>query len=76
MQKDRTLDYILQYLASMPKTAAEGVVIVSAMEDKAQCEAAVKADIPVVSAEFVLSGVLRQEVEVNSYPLYMFRVFR
>ena len=52
----------------MPKTCSENVVVVSSAEDKTLCEAAIKAGIHVVNSEFVLTGVLRQEVDINSYP--------
>lgn len=52
----------------MPKTESENVVVVSTEDDKLLCEAAVRSDIPVVNPEFVLTGLLRQEIDLNSYP--------
>lgn len=61
---------VLQYLASMPKAECENVVVVSTEDDKLLCEAAVRSDIPVVNPEFVLTGLLRQEIDLNSYPFF------
>ncbi|KAK3599859.1 hypothetical protein CHS0354_022431 [Potamilus streckersoni] len=58
-----------QYLASMPKSMDEKTIVISCDEDKAACTPALNSEIPVVSAEFVLTGILRQEVDINSYPL-------
>ena len=44
-------------------------MVISCEQDKNICQAALKAGIDVVSAEFILTGVLRQEVDVNRYPL-------
>ena len=59
---------VLQFLATLPKTASEQTIVISCEEDKAVCDGAVKAGIPVVSAEFILTGALRQEPDLNSYP--------
>ena len=58
-----------QWLASIPKKAGDKTVVISCEQDKNICQAALKAGIDVVSAEFILTGVLRQEVDVNRYPL-------
>ncbi|KAL3868842.1 hypothetical protein ACJMK2_041599 [Sinanodonta woodiana] len=58
-----------EVLASMPKSVDEKTIVVSCDEDKAVCTPALNSEIPVVSAEFVLTGILRQEVDFNSYPL-------
>ncbi|XP_074641131.1 uncharacterized protein LOC141898885 [Tubulanus polymorphus] len=55
---------------TMPRKAAEKTVVISCEENIKLCKAAVNADIPVVSAEFILTGILRQQVDVESYPLY------
>ena len=52
----------------MPKKAADKVVVISCEEDKSVCQTAVAKGIDIVSAEFVLTGVLRQEVDINGYP--------
>lgn len=58
----------MQWLATMPKKASDKTVVISCEEDKNVCQAAVAKGIDVVSAEFVLTGVLRQEVDINGYP--------
>ena len=42
--------------------------MISCEDDKGLCDAAIKAGIPVVSAEFILTGALRQDLDINSYP--------
>ena len=59
---------MFQYLASMPKRAESGVVVVSCTEDKGVCKPAIAAGVPVVSSEFLLTGVLQQFVNVEAYP--------
>ncbi|CAG2210379.1 MDC1 [Mytilus edulis] len=57
-----------QYLTTMPKKGGDNIVIVSCPDDGSLCTAAIKAGIPVVNSEFILTGILRQEVNVNLYP--------
>lgn len=52
----------------MPKTYSDQTVVISCEEDKAACDGAIKAGIPIVSSEFILTGALRQEADINSYP--------
>ena len=59
-----------QYLGSIPKTYSDQTVVISCEEDKAACDSAIKAGIPIVSSEFILTGALRQEADINSYPFY------
>ena len=56
----------------MPKKAAtndQTVVVVSCEEDAILCGPPVNAGIPVVSAEFILTGTLRQQADTKLYPL-------
>ncbi|XP_061191374.1 mediator of DNA damage checkpoint protein 1-like [Saccostrea echinata] len=59
-----------EYLTTLPKKAGEKVVIISCPEDKGMCEAAVKAGVTIVNAEFILTGILRQEIAIESYILF------
>ncbi|CAC5396244.1 MDC1 [Mytilus coruscus] len=59
-----------QYLTTMPKKGGDNVVIVSCPDDESLCTAAIKAGVPVVNSEFILTGILRQEVNINSYTLF------
>ncbi len=61
----------LQYLHNMPKKCQDDdhVLIISCDEDRSVCKAAVDAGIPIVATEFILSGILQQQVNVNVYPL-------
>ena len=61
-----------QYLGTMPKSYSDQTVVISCEEDRAACEAAIKAGIPVVSSEFILTGALRQEADINSYPFNVY----
>lgn len=53
----------------MPCSGQDLTVVISCPEDQGQCERAYEAGIPVMTAEFVLTGILRQEVDFQSYPL-------
>ncbi|XP_052067194.1 mediator of DNA damage checkpoint protein 1-like isoform X2 [Mytilus californianus] len=57
-----------QYLTTMPKKGGDNIVIVSCPDDESLCTAVMKAGVPVVNSEFILTGILRQEVNINSYP--------
>lgn len=64
---------MFQYLKTLPKKSSNNTIVISCPDDKPHCEAALKADIPVVNAEFILTGILRQEADVNAYPFRYFR---
>jgi len=59
-----------KFLISMPTKAVDKTVVVSCPADEKLCQAAIKAGIPVVGAEFVLTGMLRQEVDLESHFLF------
>jgi len=52
----------------MPKTFTEKTVVISCEDDRKVCEAAIKSNGVVVNTEFILTGILRQEVNIDSYP--------
>ncbi|CAI9621552.1 unnamed protein product [Staurois parvus] len=56
------------FLPKMPRTFKDKCVIVSCPEDAPRCKS-VPSRIPVTTAEFILSGILRQEVNPSSYLL-------
>ena len=58
-----------QYVSSMPRKAGDQVVVISCPDDESACKPALVADIPIVNAEFILTGILRQTVDIESYPL-------
>lgn len=60
-----------QYLTTMPKKAGDKVLVISCPDDKAGCDSAIKAGITIVNAEFILTGILRQENAAEKYPLLM-----
>ncbi|KAA0185041.1 hypothetical protein HAZT_HAZT003708 [Hyalella azteca] len=57
-----------EYLERPPRSHYPGVVVVSCAEDNKRCSSFRKLNIPVVSVEFVLTGILRAEANV---PLYL-----
>ena len=46
----------------------EKVIVVTCEGDLSMCKAAMEAGVPVHSTELILGGVLRQELELRSYP--------
>ncbi|XP_073405037.1 mediator of DNA damage checkpoint protein 1 isoform X2 [Dendrobates tinctorius] len=56
------------FLPKLPRSFKEKCVIVSCPEDAARCKS-VPASVPITSAEFILSGILRQEVNPTTYLL-------
>lgn len=61
---------ILQFLSSMPRSKDERAFVISCEEDKSVCKKPLEAGIPVVSAEVLLTGVLRQELNLEEYLLF------
>ncbi|XP_078677191.1 uncharacterized protein LOC144913918 isoform X1 [Branchiostoma floridae x Branchiostoma belcheri] len=59
-----------EFLKTMPSTCRDGTVVVSCEADRKQCEPALKAGVPVVTAEFLLTGILRQEVDIQAHRLF------
>ena len=55
----------------MPKKAGDKELVISCPDDKAVCDSAVKAGIAIVNAEYILTGILRQENAADKYPLLM-----
>ncbi len=51
------------YLPAAPKTAGEGVVVVSCPEDKSTHAKFSKAGIPVLDKEFILTGLLKYKLD-------------
>lgn len=58
-----------QFLSTMPKANDEGMLVISCEQDRATCRSAINVGIPVCSAEVLLSGVLKQELDIKEYPL-------
>ncbi|XP_071979973.1 mediator of DNA damage checkpoint protein 1 isoform X2 [Engystomops pustulosus] len=56
------------FLPKMPRSFKEKCIVVSCPEDAARCKS-VPASVPITSAEFILSGILRQEVNPTAYLL-------
>lgn len=58
-----------RFLPKMPSALKAQVVVVSCEEDRALCERAQSLSFPVVSAEFLLTGILQQKVDVQAHAL-------
>lgn len=59
-----------EYLTTMPKKADDKVLVISCPDDKGICDSALKAGVTVVNAEFILTGILRQENAAENYILF------
>ncbi|CAL8289765.1 unnamed protein product [Merluccius merluccius] len=57
------------FLAKMPSSHKDQTVVVSCEEDWPLCGPAVAASLPVVSAEFILTGILQQKADVEAHAL-------
>lgn len=55
--------------ASLCLCQAQTVVVVSCEEDRALCERARRLSFPVVTAEFLLTGILQQKVDLETHAL-------
>lgn len=51
-------------------TNSDTKVVIATASDRRRCDSALKAGIPVVANEFVLSGILNQEVDFYSHSLF------
>ncbi|XP_058249445.1 mediator of DNA damage checkpoint protein 1 [Hemibagrus wyckioides] len=59
-----------RFLPKIPSAVkAQTVVVVSCEEDRALCERARSLSFPVVSAEFLLTGILQQKVDLQAHSL-------
>ncbi|GAB1600153.1 hypothetical protein Ahia01_000292800 [Argonauta hians] len=58
-----------KFLAKIPTDFKENTVVISCEEDKSCCAKALQAGIPVVQAEFLLTGILQQHLPIEKYPL-------
>lgn len=59
-----------EFLTSMPRSRENGVFVISCEDDRSVCRKPMEAGIPVVSAEVLLTGVLRQELSLEEYKLF------
>lgn len=67
-EKSMIIYFIFQFLSSMPRSKDDRVFVISCEEDRSVCKKPLDAGIPVVSAEVLLTGVLRQELNLEEYP--------
>ncbi|XP_077381999.1 mediator of DNA damage checkpoint protein 1 isoform X2 [Festucalex cinctus] len=57
------------FLPKMPSSHKPQTVVISCMEDWPLCRAAVSASLPIVSAEFILSGILQHKLDFDAHKL-------
>ncbi|XP_008293823.1 mediator of DNA damage checkpoint protein 1 isoform X2 [Stegastes partitus] len=57
------------FLPKMPTTNKPQTVVISCEEDRSLCRPAVSASLPVVSAEFILTGILQQKLDFQNHML-------
>ncbi|XP_072572492.1 mediator of DNA damage checkpoint protein 1 isoform X2 [Paramormyrops kingsleyae] len=58
-----------RYLSRMPTVLKPQTVVISCAEDASLCGPALAASIPVLSAEFLLTGILQQKVDLVTHSL-------
>ncbi|XP_060936665.1 mediator of DNA damage checkpoint protein 1 isoform X2 [Limanda limanda] len=58
-----------KFLPKMPSSHKPRTVVISCEEDWSLCGPAVSASLPVVTAEFILSGILQQKVDLQTHAL-------
>ncbi|XP_077990948.1 uncharacterized protein LOC144445280 [Glandiceps talaboti] len=58
------------FLTQMPRKPDDHTVVISCDADKSACQAAIKASIPVVSTEYILTGLMRQDIQIDPYRLF------
>ena len=58
-----------QYLDKMPTINDEGTFIISCSEDKSTLTKALKAGVAIQDKEVILTGLLRQKLELDKYKL-------
>ncbi|XP_077066306.1 mediator of DNA damage checkpoint protein 1 isoform X2 [Siphateles boraxobius] len=58
-----------RFLPKMPSAQKKHTVVVSCEQDRALCQKAVSMSLPVVSTEFLLTGILQQRVDLQVYSL-------
>ncbi|XP_068929288.1 mediator of DNA damage checkpoint protein 1 [Petaurus breviceps papuanus] len=56
-------------LSSMPRAYKPQRLVISCPQDLSRCSAAVRAKLPLLSPEFLLTGVLRQEAQIEAFLL-------
>ena len=57
-----------EVLTTLPDPPGVGVLIVASQDDLGMLSSAVEAGVAIHTPELILSGVLRQELDLDSYP--------
>ena len=71
--KDRgdCMRLFLQFLPAAPRRYRDNIIVVSCDNDLHDCTQFISLNIPVVSSEFILTGILRHEILTEPYPFLM-----
>ncbi len=57
-----------EVLTTLPTSPEDRVIIVTCEGDMGSCGDALRAGVPAHSTELILGGVLKQELDLHSYP--------
>nr|XP_028575609.1 mediator of DNA damage checkpoint protein 1-like [Podarcis muralis] len=58
-----------KFLPRMPRAYKDKCVVISCPEDLPRCKAAQDARLPIANAEFILTGILQQKLDVDAHRL-------
>ncbi|XP_014779488.1 mediator of DNA damage checkpoint protein 1 isoform X2 [Octopus bimaculoides] len=59
-----------KFLAKLPTEFKEETIVISCEDDKSSCKKAIQAGIPIVEAEFLLTGILQQDLSIDKYQIF------
>ncbi|XP_036361528.1 mediator of DNA damage checkpoint protein 1 isoform X2 [Octopus sinensis] len=59
-----------KFLVKLPTEFKEETIVISCEDDKSSCEKAIQAGIPIVEAEFLLTGILQQDLTIDKYQIF------
>ena len=57
----------------MPRGKEDKVFVISCEEDRSVCKKPLEDGVPVVSAEVLLTGILRQQLDLEEYPFLYYK---
>ena len=58
-----------EVLTTLPHPPGVGVLVVASQDDLSMLSGALEAGVPIYSTELILGGVLRQELNLELYPI-------
>lgn len=70
LQSYNTISHNFQVLPKMPKKKdCHRTIVISCVDDTKACKKARKRGMTIVDPEFILTGILRQQVDVDTFAL-------